>query len=247
MTHPRVIEAKMLRKLIVTLAALATLIAPAAFAQAGLGEDAHNLKLADSRLDGGIQQRASRSEVWEVRAANATEAQTATIEAPPAPRIHTVQAGEGLAVIAEQYGVDWRRLCDANAEVAQPNLIFSGMQLRIPEPGEQLSERPECRMPVRVVAASQGGGAHAPPVYVAGDDVWAALRRCESGGNYALNTGNGYYGAYQFSASTWNSMGAGYARADLAPPSVQDDAARRLQARSGWGQWPSCSRQLGLR
>lgn len=88
----------------------------------------------------------------------------------------------------------------------------------------------------------------APPVTSGGaDGVWAALRKCESGGNYAINTGNGYYGAYQFSASTWNSMGTGYARADLAPPAVQDDAARRLQARAGWGQWPACSRKLGLR
>lgn len=78
-------------------------------------------------------------------------------------------------------------------------------------------------------------------------DVWAALRQCESGGNYAANTGNGYYGAYQFSASTWRSMGTGYAYAHEAPPAVQDDAAQRLQARSGWGQWPACSRKLGLR
>lgn len=78
-------------------------------------------------------------------------------------------------------------------------------------------------------------------------DVWAALRQCESGGNYQANTGNGYYGAYQFSASTWRSMGTGYAYAHEAPPAVQDDAARRLQARSGWGQWPACSRKIGVR
>lgn len=84
-------------------------------------------------------------------------------------------------------------------------------------------------------------------VRVAGGDVWARLRQCESGGNYAANTGNGYYGAYQFSAATWRSMGTGYAYAHLAPPAVQDDAARHLQARSGWGQWPACSRRLGLR
>lgn len=78
-------------------------------------------------------------------------------------------------------------------------------------------------------------------------DVWYRLRLCESGNDYTKNTGNGFYGAYQFTISTWNSMGTGYSRADLAPPPVQDDAARRLQARSGWGQWPHCSSQLGLR
>lgn len=78
-------------------------------------------------------------------------------------------------------------------------------------------------------------------------DVWEALRNCEAGGNYATNTGNGYYGAYQFSAATWRSMGTAYDFAHEAPPEVQDDAARRLQARSGWGQWPACSKKLGLR
>lgn len=80
------------------------------------------------------------------------------------------------------------------------------------------------------------------------DDIWERLRNCESGsaGLYLANTGNGYYGAYQFSATTWRSMGTAYAFAHEAPPEVQDDAARRLQARSGWGQWPACSRKLGL-
>lgn len=73
-------------------------------------------------------------------------------------------------------------------------------------------------------------------------DVWFWLRDCEAHGNYQINTGNGYYGAYQFSQSTWNSMNTGYAFAHEAPPEVQDDAAKRLQARSGWGQWPVCSK-----
>ncbi len=75
-----------------------------------------------------------------------------------------------------------------------------------------------------------------------GGDVWFYLRQCESHGNYQINTGNGYYGAYQFSAPTWNSMNTGYEFAHLAPPEVQDDAAIRLQQRSGWGQWPVCSK-----
>ena len=78
------------------------------------------------------------------------------------------------------------------------------------------------------------------------NDVWYRLRLCESGNVYTRNSGNGYYGAYQYSAGTWNAMGTGYAYAHQAPPEVQDDAARRLQARSGWGQWPSCARKLGL-
>ena len=75
--------------------------------------------------------------------------------------------------------------------------------------------------------------------------VWAALRQCESGGNYAENTGNGYYGAYQFSLGTWASLGYG-GLPSAAPPAVQDAAAQALQARSGWGQWPVCSVRIGM-
>jgi uncharacterized protein YabE (DUF348 family) len=75
------------------------------------------------------------------------------------------------------------------------------------------------------------------------------LRQCESGGNYQTNTGNGYYGAYQFSASTWNSLNTGYARADLAPPGVQDAAIVKNTNRSSAGiagQNPGCYRSTGI-
>lgn len=76
-------------------------------------------------------------------------------------------------------------------------------------------------------------------------DVWAELRDCESGGNYAEDTGNGFYGAYQFSPSTWTGLGYGGLPSE-APAAVQDAAAEQLQSRSGWGQWPGCSAKLGL-
>jgi peptidoglycan hydrolase-like protein with peptidoglycan-binding domain len=76
--------------------------------------------------------------------------------------------------------------------------------------------------------------------------VWAALRQCESGGNYSTNTGNGYGGAYQFSQSTWSAIGMSGSPSS-ASPAQQDAAAQRLQAQSGWGQWPACSAKLGLR
>lgn len=78
------------------------------------------------------------------------------------------------------------------------------------------------------------------------DVALAKLRQCESGGRYNLNTGNGYYGAYQFALSTWRRIGyTGYPH--QAEAAVQDEAARKLQAVSGWGQWPACSRKIGLR
>jgi len=88
--------------------------------------------------------------------------------------------------------------------------------------------------------SSSSGGASA------GDDsVWAALAQCESGGNPTTNTGNGFYGLYQFSLSTWQAMGGtGYPHeADVA---TQTAMAKKLQAQSGWGQWPHCAAQLGL-
>jgi hypothetical protein len=78
------------------------------------------------------------------------------------------------------------------------------------------------------------------------NDVWYRLRVCESGNNYRANTGNGYYGAYQASHSTWGGY-AGYSDAHLAPPAVQDEWAKRLHAMRGWQPWPACSRKLGLR
>ncbi len=72
-----------------------------------------------------------------------------------------------------------------------------------------------------------------------------ALAQCESNGDYASNTGNGYYGAYQFGLSTWQALGlAGYP--DQAPAAVQDGAALSLWKQSGWAPWPGCSAQLGL-
>jgi hypothetical protein len=68
---------------------------------------------------------------------------------------------------------------------------------------------------------------------------------CESGDDYTTNTGNGYYGAYQFSEQTWLGLGmSGYPY--QAPPAVQDAAAAKLQAEVGWGAWPACSATLGL-
>jgi resuscitation-promoting factor RpfB len=75
------------------------------------------------------------------------------------------------------------------------------------------------------------------------------LRMCESGGNYQDNTGNGFYGAYQFSGSTWNKWNTGYARADLAPPEVQDlTIIKNTNASSGGlaSQNPGCYRKTGI-
>ncbi|MCP2264549.1 transglycosylase family protein [Promicromonospora thailandica] len=75
--------------------------------------------------------------------------------------------------------------------------------------------------------------------------VWSSLAECESGGNPATNTGNGYYGLYQFSQETWEAMG-GSGLPSEASAAEQTMRAQALQERSGWGQWPACSSALGL-
>jgi hypothetical protein len=68
---------------------------------------------------------------------------------------------------------------------------------------------------------------------------------CESGGDYSINTGNGFYGAYQFSEQTWLGMGMTGLPSNAAP-AVQDAAAERLQAARGWEPWPACAARLDL-
>jgi LysM repeat protein len=77
----------------------------------------------------------------------------------------------------------------------------------------------------------------------ASDGGWAALRNCESGGNYATDTGNGYYGAYQFSLQTWQSLGYG-GLPSSASPATQDAAAQQLYAEDGSAPWPVCGANL---
>jgi hypothetical protein len=79
--------------------------------------------------------------------------------------------------------------------------------------------------------------------------VWDRLAQCESSGNWAINTGNGFYGGLQFLPATWDGFGGGAfaPRADLASREQQIIVAERVQARQGWGAWPECSRKLGLR
>ena len=84
------------------------------------------------------------------------------------------------------------------------------------------------------------GSASADPS--AGD--WQKLRNCESGGNYAINTGNGYYGAYQFDLGTWRSVG-GSGMPNEASPATQDAMAYRLWQERGWSPW-TCASIVGL-
>ncbi|NUP27799.1 MAG: transglycosylase family protein [Nocardia sp.] len=95
---------------------------------------------------------------------------------------------------------------------------------------------------------SGAGVALAGTASAAPDSDWDRLAQCEAGGNWAINTGNGYHGGLQFSQSTWQANGGGqYApTANQASREQQIDVAENVLASQGWGAWPSCSSSLGL-
>jgi hypothetical protein len=88
----------------------------------------------------------------------------------------------------------------------------------------------------------------AAPAEAASLKTWERLAKCESGGDWHINTGNGFYGGLQFTKSTWRAFGGTkYAsRADLATKMQQIAIAEKTLDGQGWGAWPACSRKLGL-
>ncbi len=81
---------------------------------------------------------------------------------------------------------------------------------------------------------------------VASGSVWDRLAMCESGGNWSINTGNGYYGGLQFSLSSWRAVG-GTGYPNQASREEQIARGQMLQSKQGWGAWPACTAKLGIR
>ncbi len=181
-------------------------------------------------------------------------------------QIITVERGDYLNKLAREHDTTALRLFYANTQIKDPDLIFPGQQLRVPTASETLKVRPvpaneqlpkptprqstqaaapQQEAPKRRVAARSS--ANAPSV--ASGSAWDKLAACESGGNWHINTGNGYYGGLQFTNSTWLGFGGGqYAsRADLATREQQIAIAQKVQASQGWNAWPACSLKIGLR
>lgn len=104
--------------------------------------------------------------------------------------------------------------------------------------------------PTLVALATPAPAAAAPRRVVTydGDTVWDALATCESGGNWASNTGNGYYGGLQFSVGTWQTYGGSTYAAypHEATREEQIAVAARLRAARGYQPWPACRAKLGL-
>ena len=82
-------------------------------------------------------------------------------------------------------------------------------------------------------------------VPAASGSTWDALAQCESGGNWAINTGNGFSGGLQFTPQTWAGFG-GTGSPENASRAQQIAVAEKVQATQGWGAWPACAAKLGL-
>lgn len=184
----------------------------------------------------------------------------------PAPKTVTVLEGDYLSKIATANDTTYLRLFYANEKISNPDLIYPGDNVRVPEASETLAARdlptnvpvevqqqvaenpaadtqPVTQQPAAVVPQPVRPRVNAPAV--ADGSVWDRLAACESGGNWAINTGNGFYGGIQFTLSSWAAVGGtGYPNQASREEQIQRGIA--LQARQGWGAWPACSAKLGL-
>ena len=171
----------------------------------------------------------------------------------PKRKVVVVKPGDYLVKIAKTNKTTAKRIYLANKSIKNPDLIYPGQKLRIPRKNEKLANR---SVPNAVVASSkpavssyQSAVKYRPVAYksapVVNDGIWDQIAQCESGGNWAINTGNGYYGGLQFTLASWRGVGgSGYP--NQASKSEQIARAKILQARSGWGAWPACAAKLGL-
>lgn len=155
----------------------------------------------------------------------------------PRGRYHRVEEGDTAASIASAYGLSnqWA-VYDANPVMVDPDQPPVGAWLYIPHPTMNPVARPR---------PGQPGYTSTPSGTVIVDGVWLQLAQCESSGDWAINTGNTFYGGLQFTLSSWRAVGgAGYPH--QAHPMEQIARADYLQRIQGWQAWPACAGKLGL-
>ena len=144
----------------------------------------------------------------------------------------------------EEYRGRCRQRADDNAiELAETGRRRSRPASRTPPPTSSPPaseiERAQVELSAARAAVAQNASGHSDP----GEAAWERLRFCESGGVYTTNTGNGFYGAYQFDLQTWQSMG-GSGQPSAAPYWEQDIRAKALFWARGDQPWPVCGRFL---
>lgn len=156
--------------------------------------------------------------------------------APPSRRVEDPEMNMSREVV-ENPGAPGTQ--DVTFAVSKVNGVETG---RLPVASHVITPAREA-----VVRVGTKPGTDVPEV--ANGGIWDAIARCEAGGNWAINTGNGYYGGVQFDQSTWERNGGlRFApRADMATREEQITVAEVTRARQGWGAWPVCSGRAGAR
>lgn len=183
-----------------------------------------------------------------------------------------VKSDDTLSSIAESfYGDDeyWTTIWNDNPFLIDENVITEGMKLKIRTEKPLLIQQPkehassditptptfvETLDPLSLTPSSSDAISDASPTppfvpsYTGGpltDEQLDFLGNCESGMTATRNSGNGFYGAFQFMEGTWNRLETGYARADLAPLDVQKAAVQKLLSHSSiFNQFPGCARRM---
>jgi uncharacterized protein YabE (DUF348 family) len=154
---------------------------------------------------------------------------------PPVQEVEDPNAMEGTEVVLDP-GAPGQRIATYRITVK------NGEEMARVEIGSKITKQPKPKV-VRV-------GTKEPPQPVISDgEVWDQLAQCESGGDWAINTGNGYYGGVQFDKSTWDSNGGGQYAAYPHEATREQQiaiATKVRDARGGYSAWPACSAKLGL-
>ena len=178
----------------------------------------------------------------------------------PLPRV-TVQSGDSLSAIGARTSRTWVQLAGYN-HIPNPDLIYPGQVVIIPPATfvapavSTTSPAVTSRNSTTSSSGSSGTSHHTASASRtnatasssgSASGIWGCIAAHESGGNPATNTGNGYYGMYQDTQSSWVAAGGlAYAsRPDLASAAAQTAVNQRIQAQQGWGAWPTTSRMCG--
>ncbi|WP_338890070.1 transglycosylase family protein [Rhodococcus sovatensis] len=193
------------------------------------------LEQADSVTPGPDEKVADGVEIVVTRDRTETKTETTDVD-PPEQRIEDPTMNMSRTVV-ENPGAPG--LSDITWEINTVNGAEVGR--------EKVDEDVKVPAQPKVVRVGAKPGTEVPPVE--NGATWDALAQCEATGNWAINTGNGFYGGVQFDQNTWERQGGlKYApRADLATREEQIAIASVTQKSQGWGAWPACTARLGYR
>jgi hypothetical protein len=195
-----------------------------------------------------VQRRAAVAEA----AARSTLNEAATLEVQAAAALTTANRLETAARATAAAFQEHRAVLQTQLDRTRAALVVlqsrrvAAPQATVPVPAPRRTPPIPPSSPSSPPSTAEPSPVAPPPPAPSPTHDWTAVALCESGGNWSINTGNGYYGGLQFSASTWLAYGgSAYApRADLATKSEQIAIAEKVLAAQGAGAWPVCGRSL---